>query len=426
MKQKFNFDHTFVISHRSEINKILQNPTLVQNINDERVSDFALFVIQTIAITLNAVALINNQKRLDSVSKRIAHLNTLKDIVNNVAELAETDNESFKEVVDFIHYDIIECVLHLKVCDAIKLPSDRKVIEMHDRLSSLKKEYSTQLTDSDFERLFFNKETETTVRFVSSYRRLERFCFLNWIHLNLDDSPEPGLLQNEEIILSLYNRFKIYSWFALLEDLCNQKDNDDSISLLPIFDLIINDYTGITCEEYRRLVQKMLMVFWEVLNNFKKNYNPNLEIDDRPNICGFIFPKALSYDEYRINFAADFVVENGLIDSEKVELFKRIMREEETPLPLDFQLGPYKNGKQNKTGGKGALYWLIRYVKEPYNLEGKSASYDSIASKFRFNGMEIDYKKLSDTGKGSNMKEDVIAYMKNKEKDAKIYDGLLK
>lgn len=414
MQKANNIFHSFLATHRKELKKAIYDYEYSFNNTDDRVLRFVSGV-QYATCIIRLMPYLLTAKRTEDVNVT-GLLNTISFIKPGIMLLYENDlmyEGLYDEIIDFIDLDIIT---RFKF-DSNKSLDDPLIQALYNKVERI-------FSDEDVRSIFCNKHTENTIKFNSAYKYLERYCFLSWVkqaeyRANKEKKERPT---TEDLYIS----FKTSSWFGLLEQISDSGEDCPISQIETILCQIVEDYTGVSNEEDSTYLVLALKAFYDILKLFKHKYNPIMEMDERPNICGIIFPKALSYDDYRINFAADFVVENGLIDSQKVELFKRIMREEDTPLPLDFKLGPYKNGKQNKTGGKGALYWLIRYVKEPYNLEGKSASYDSIASKFRFNGMEINYKKLSDTGKGSNMKEDVIAYMKNKEKDAKIYDGLFK
>lgn len=414
MQKANNIFHSFLATHRKELKKAIYDYEYSFNTTDDRVLRFVSGA-QYATCIIRLMPYLLTVKRTEDVNVTEL-LNTISFIKPGIMLLYENDlmyEGLYDEIIDFIDLDIITRFNF----DSNKSLDDPLIQALYNKVERI-------FSNEDVRSIFCNKHTENTIKFNSAYKYLERYCFLSWVkqaeyRANKEKKERPT---TEDLYIS----FKTSSWFGLLEQISDSGEDCPISQIETILYQIVEDYTGVSNEEDSTYLVLALKAFYDILKLFKHKYNPIMETDERPNICGIILPKALSYDDYRINFAADFVVENGLIDSQKVELFKRIMREEDTPLPLDFQLGPYKNGKQNKTGGKGALYWLIRYVKEPYNLEGKSASYDSIASKFRFNGMEIDYKKLSDTGKGSNMKEDVMAYMKNKEKDAKIYDGLFK
>lgn len=414
MQKENNPFHSFIITHRNELKKAINNyESDFSNIEDKEMRfirgvQYAICIIRVMPYFLTA-------KRTEDAN--VTELsNTLSYFKPGIELLYENDlmyEGLYDEIIDFIDLDIITS-FNLGGCKS-----------QDNSLSQVLSDKNEQIfREKDVRSICYNQYTENTIKFNSPYKYLERYCFLFWIKQTQyrANKKKKDLPTAEDMYIS----FKTSSWFGLLEQICDSEEDYPMSYRNSILSQIVEDYTDVTNEEDSAYIVMALKFFYDILYIFKHKYNPIMEMDDRPNICGIIFPKAITYDDYRINFAADFVVENGLIDPHRVELFKRIMREEHTPLPLDFHLGPYKNGKQNKTGGKGALYWIIRYVKEPYNLEGKSASYDSITSKFRFNGIEINFKKLSDTGRGSNMKEDVITYMKNKEKDEDIHDGLLK
>lgn len=218
--------------------------------------------------------------------------------------------------------------------------------------------------------ILLNKDNALTDN-ISSYKLLVSWIFWQWFILQANE--EEYEVFDGEAKIHYYNaQFKSCSWFACFENAVKADYTNEQY--YQIFDDIIEDYTKISNTEAKDVLFDCLLIFSLMLDYFIKQDSELIETDDRENIYGICVPKEKTKEERRIEFAADYLVDNHYIAETEKDLFVNIMNNRCPSSTIKFSHGVV-NGKSKKKGGMNVLYGIIRFIREenfnPDVKEGK-------------------------------------------------------
>lgn len=427
MKEKFEYDKHFIISHKKEITEIIMkgepNPEGVP----EELIPFANLVACTTQIPFYLVGIMDNNSMFRTPSSRLPFIYELGGIAEYLVDFFQ--DEDLRDLI----LSLVDVKLFSKAFNSVYYSNLRqyKGLLSDDDLCKLQLRHDQIIIDITnnqemFDGLILNKRTDVLVSFKSTYKYLERICFFMWC-IKDKVAGKDFSLSDINYVRKEYNTFKSTSWFTLLEQYLDVPDTEEGAEQINLmFETIIDDYTGVKDEDARNVLKMAIWIFGMILESVKLREKYVVEDDDRKNIVGVVIPEEKSYDEKRIEIAADYLIENHYLQEGQRQKFIKLMNGE-GDCKIEFGNGKSAKNESKKTGGKAILYWIIRYIKEPENLNGKRAGSQSIAEKFYFlnNEEPCNWSSLSGTGKKTNV-DDMFKSLCEKEKKREIKDGLQK
>lgn len=253
----------------------------------------------------------------------------------------------------------------------------------------------------------------------SPYLFVERLFFMKW-------SKFEGHEWTENNISSLYSEFSMSSWYGGIKNYIKLDELDTNDFADYIEDVVESDFL-IKNEKSKGILWMLLVAFSHILKTLYLKHEYIVEDDEREHICGLCFPRELTYEDFRIEIAFDYLVKNNHLSKDVKNLFRKIMKgDAKDSDKVRFMHGKNANGSIKKNGGNSVLYWIIRYILEPVSFfedDAKSASYQEYAKHFYFTSPEntCNYTKLSDAGKGSiNVANHLRTIFKEIEKENHI------